>query len=1069
MKKLLIISVFCLTALINVLGQERSQELLNKAIYEEEINGNLNKAIEIYQTIIKRFPDNNPIASKAQLHIGLCYEKLGLEEAQKAYRAVVNNYPGQTEMVALAKQRLAQLVGISTEVAKKAEQSFRLASDFFKQSEYEPAIKEYEKVISLIPNSQLAQEAQLWIGNCYFKQGKNEQALQSFNIIIKEFPRSTIIPVTELMISQVQQAFAEKPKTSTTIALDDKTILDTVTGIRYTQINSWAGKNDIIKSATDITNISPNRKFLLYENLVVPFDNTDAYALFDSISAGWISRLSPDGSEIATITKNSLLITPVSQETGQKTGSAKKLISGQFNFPRNNNNYASGLNWSSNGENLVFSAPGENQKGASLWTLSTKDGLAKKVKNSNVANPYSYHNPIFSKNGANIIFTGGGEVTMKSIEHGNSVTILDSCGGYILSPDNRWIMYNKITDNTKYLFRLVDKQRLELSIPEEIGEFVSWADKGNNVVFYNPSYKELEILKVASIYGGPPFELDKHYGMFAAAWSPKSDAIFAKKMDWGKNNSLSIINLIDQVSKTIDGMEKPSVFPSFSPDYSKILVGLNYKGPLTDLSILPFSLKDYTATGKPIVIFKGFDGFPIDCSWSPDGKKIAVCSAGEVWICDAEGGTPFQLTKTPIIENFPSWSPDGKSLAVFIYSTQQLQILKSSDGEVLTTFEDIDNWDWTHNGNEIVIAFEDGQINIISTTSGETRKIANWKEINQCTGFWELKCSPDGKWIALHGYKNDKEDDLMYLINISDGKISELVSNDIGHKEAFQWSPDSKWISYFTRGPKKVRLEGIMWQADLTNFMKKIKPGTEKGYTTDFDFKPFALPEGGIAPDGTFTDSRDGHTYKYKKIGEQTWMAEDLAYLPEVNPDSDTSSFDKRYYVYGFKDTDVKAAKNTENYQKFGVLYNWPATVNGVNTNNSGSGNVQGSCPAGWHVPSDKEWMILEKTLGMSEADLVEESPALRLSGYVGKKLKAPIGWDDDNIFVGQSGFNAIPSGLIYNGRSAALNVTVSYWTSTSLDKTRAAYRNLYFVSTGIARRLDLSKQRGLSIRCVKD
>lgn len=97
---------------------QTAEELFPKAIQLEEVKGELEKAIEIFQTIIKRFPDNNPIASKAQFHIGLCYEKLGLEEAQKAYRAVVNNYPGQKNEVALAKERLSQLLRLAEKISK---------------------------------------------------------------------------------------------------------------------------------------------------------------------------------------------------------------------------------------------------------------------------------------------------------------------------------------------------------------------------------------------------------------------------------------------------------------------------------------------------------------------------------------------------------------------------------------------------------------------------------------------------------------------------------------------------------------------------------------------------------------------------------------------------------------------------------------------------------------------------------------------------------------------------------------------------------------------------------------
>ena len=91
-------------------GQESAEQLYKSGLYEEEVSGNLQKAIGVYQDLLKRFPASREVAAKAQLHIGLCYEKLGLQEAPKAFQKVVDNYPEQAAAVATAKDKLAALL-----------------------------------------------------------------------------------------------------------------------------------------------------------------------------------------------------------------------------------------------------------------------------------------------------------------------------------------------------------------------------------------------------------------------------------------------------------------------------------------------------------------------------------------------------------------------------------------------------------------------------------------------------------------------------------------------------------------------------------------------------------------------------------------------------------------------------------------------------------------------------------------------------------------------------------------------------------------------------------------------
>ncbi|HQL70329.1 MAG TPA: SUMF1/EgtB/PvdO family nonheme iron enzyme, partial [Bacteroidales bacterium] len=172
---------------------------------------------------------------------------------------------------------------------------------------------------------------------------------------------------------------------------------------------------------------------------------------------------------------------------------------------------------------------------------------------------------------------------------------------------------------------------------------------------------------------------------------------------------------------------------------------------------------------------------------------------------------------------------------------------------------------------------------------------------------------------------------------------------------------------------------------------------------------------------GTFTDSRDGNTYKWVKIGEQIWMAENLKYLPSVVGPATGSESTKYYYVYDYDGTSVSAAKSTENYKIYGVLYNWPAAMDGAASSKSNPSRVKGVCPEGWHLPSDAEWIQLTN---YTEGDY--------LAGGNLKETGTNHWYSPNEGATNSYGFAALPGGYRYfNGHFLCVGSNSYSWSSS--------------------------------------
>jgi uncharacterized protein (TIGR02145 family) len=262
--------------------------------------------------------------------------------------------------------------------------------------------------------------------------------------------------------------------------------------------------------------------------------------------------------------------------------------------------------------------------------------------------------------------------------------------------------------------------------------------------------------------------------------------------------------------------------------------------------------------------------------------------------------------------------------------------------------------------------------------------------------------------------------------------------------------PSLKELTIYTLGYRLGDVVLYRCRGDIHTTIIADSPTASKNY--EVDFVPCIDP--------------DGKSYAIVKIGTQTWMAENLAWLPAVSPSGKGSDSVKYYYVYGYEDSLVSPAKNTANYKLFGVLYNWPAAMNEGSKSLSVPGAVQDVCPSGWHVPRDEEWKMLESFLGMSQEET--DSIYLRSSGDVGEKLKSSLGWYNESNGSNASGFTTLPGG--YRNLHGSFDKQGDYalfWSAT-LSDTAVWYRSLSYNDSGVFRLMTL-QSHGFSVRCVKD
>ena len=665
-KKKNLIMVILLLAGVSILfssmiQQETAKELFEKALYLEETKGNMEKAIEVYKQVVKKFPDERATAANAQLHIGICYEKLGLKEAPRAFQKVVDNFPDQAEVVKMAKEKLSILLKAQA-VVEKGDADQKVTKIYESTEKAYGFISPDGKNLALVGG-----EGDIWLRE--IASGKETRLTQTPSFIYWCFwsPDSKTIAYLDVLnglyvvpakggearaLIRSDSDFIKEGNFAwpTGWTSDSYMILCQVPkrGLCAIPISGEEWK-DIFKYPDQKTEkdfslltLSPNGKFLAYESnndiYIMPavggqsiqitnhpfpdswpvwsFDGKwiSFYSTRSGTSEIWVKMISPDGypeGEPIQVfrglsTRNTFYNwvkdgkIGISLNTSVSNIFISDLETGEETQLTHIQTFERNPRWSPNGRQVAFISFREGK--SDLWTISSQGGEAKKLT-INVPNPNENRyitRPSWLPNGKKLVFGG-------FFGYGNrGIWMVPVEGGMPQKMEfnfDTWIESCDVSPDGAY-----------------IAFDYMGAKEGNPIKGSRTFGKDIYVIPFK---GGAPqriTRIEKTGLCFKLPrWSPDGKRLAFRSIDWFADH---------------EGKESEEIWVCEFPD------------------------------GEPRTITKKMKGNLTHLSWSSDGKTIIFSmlekSKKQIFAVPSDGGEIKKMN----IEGFsPDFSPDGKKIA----------------------------------------------------------------------------------------------------------------------------------------------------------------------------------------------------------------------------------------------------------------------------------------------------------------------------------------------------------------------------------------------------------------------
>ena len=422
--------------------------------------------------------------------------------------------------------------------------------------------------------------------------------------------------------------------------------------------------------------------------------------------------------------------------------------------------------------------------GGDVWTVAAEGGTAQLL----VSHPANESRPLFSPDGKRLAFvsnrTGAGDIYILNLETSDlrRLTYDDALDGLdAWSRDGNWIYFSSTSKdiagmNDVFRVSAAGGTPMQVSADRYTNEFWSSPLADGSILFsargisngqwWRNGKSHIDETEIW-VKSGERYEQMSGRGakqLWVSATADGSKMFYVSDRSGAQNIWLQPRGgQAKQLTNFTDGRV---LWANLSHDGREIVFERNFR-------IWKMNTEGGAKANEIPIVLRGTAASPLtervnlstqvrELALSPDGKKVAVISRGEIFAASAkDGGEAVRITTTAAPESFVSWSPDSRKL---IYASER--------GGAM----------WIY------------QYDFASETETQITNSAN----NDSLPIY----SPDGKYVAFV-----RSARAMFVYDVEKKQERELCkfyadAPPLLNDESVTWSPDSRWIGFLTYAPE---------------------------------------------------------------------------------------------------------------------------------------------------------------------------------------------------------------------------------------------------------------------------